>query len=207
MTRPTGQALAVGLTGGAGAGKSTVAVALAHRGATVVDADALAREVVAPGTPGHQAVLAAFGREVLAADGTINRAALAARVFSDAGERRRLEAIVHPLVGARWAEQLAAAPPATILVHDVPLLVEAGLARRYDVVVVVDVPLDVQRARLVARGLRPGDADARIAAQATRAERLAVADVVIDNSGDTSDLDSQLDRLWTRLLAAVEQHA
>lgn len=192
--------LKVALTGAIGAGKSTVARLLAERGAYVVDADAIAREVVAPGTPGLAAVVAEFGPDVLAADGTLDRRALAARVFDDERARARLEAIVHPRVAARSAALIAAAPPDAVVVYDVPLLVETGRAGEFDLVVVVDVPPDVQLDRLVRlRGLDEQDARRRIAAQASRQARLAMADLVLDNSGEQGALTAQVDRLWARL--------
>lgn len=190
----------VGLTGGIGAGKSTVARLLAARGARVVDADRLAREAVAPGSPGLAEVVAAFGPTVLAPDGTLDRARLAATVFADPRARRRLDAIVHPRVGAATAQLLASLPPDAVVVHDVPLLVENDLAGRYDLVVVVDAPVEVQEARLVEqRGMAPADARARIAAQASREQRRRVADVVLDNTGSLADLADQVDRLWQRI--------
>ena len=192
--------LRVGLTGGIGSGKSEVARLLAGRGALVVDSDELAREVVAPGTPGLAAVIAAFGPDYLTADGTLDRARLAALVFHDAAARERLNSIVHPLVGAAAAARLAAAPPDAVVVHDVPLLVEAGMARAFDVVVVVDAPREVQLARLVSRrGMAPEDAEARIDAQATREQRLAVADHVIRNDGSLAELEERVAALWREL--------
>lgn len=194
--------LSVGLTGGIGSGKSEVTRRLAARGATVIDSDLLAREVVAPGTPGLAAVVEWFGPGVLATDGRLDRAALAAIVFGDAEQREALNAIVHPLVRARSAELAAAAPPDAVVVHDVPLLVEAGLAGLFDVVVVVDVPEAVQLDRLVRqRGMTEPEARARIAAQASPEQRLAAADYVIDNSGDLHDLDREVGRLWVWLAA------
>lgn len=189
----------VGLTGGIGAGKSEVARLLASFGAVVVDADAIAREVVEPGTPGLAAVVAEFGPGVLNPDGSLDRAALGRVVFADEGRRRALEAIVHPLVAARSAEVIAAAPPDAVVVYDVPLLVENGLQDAYDAVVVVDAPDDVRLERLAARGVAPDDARARMAAQAGREERLAAATYVLDNAGDLAALTSQVERLWTRL--------
>ena len=192
--------LRVGLTGGIGSGKSEVARLLADRGALVVDSDRLAREVVAPGTPGLAAVIEAFGAEYLTADGALDRPKLAALVFADPQARERLNAIVHPLVGAAAAERLAAAPPDAVVVHDVPLLVEAGLAAGFDVVVVVDAPRETQLARLTGqRGMAPEDAEARIAAQATREQRLAVAHHVISNDGSLADLERAVDELWQTL--------
>lgn len=189
--------LRIGLTGGIGSGKSTVAGLLAERGAVVVDADRLAREVVAPGTPGLAAVVDEFGPQVLAADGSLDRPALAAVVFADPAARARLDALVHPLVRARAAEAAAAAPPDAVLVQDVPLLVETGQAGSYDLVVVVQAGAGTRVRRLVERGLAADDARARIASQATDAERAAVADVVLTNDGDRAQLVAQVDRFWT----------
>lgn len=192
--------LRVGLTGGIGSGKSEVTRRLGDRGAVVVDADVIAREVVAVGTPGLAEVVAAFGTEVLAEDGSLDRPRLGRLVFGDDDARRRLEAVVHPRVRARRAEIVAEAPADAVVVEDVPLLVEGGLHRDYDLVVVVDAPDEVRLDRLVRlRGMSDEDARARIAAQASRDERLAVADVVIDNGGDLADLDPQVEALWARL--------
>lgn len=192
--------LKVGLTGGTGAGKSTVAEALRARGAVVVDADAVAREVVAAGTPGLAEVVQAFGPAVLRPDGTLDRAALGEVVFADPARRAVLNAIVHPRVAERTAELVGAAPPDAIVVHDVPLLVENGLAPAYDVVVVVDAPAETQVRRLVRhRGLTEEQARARVAAQASREERRAVADVVLDGGGSIEDLHAQVARLWDDL--------
>jgi len=192
----------VALTGGIGSGKSEVSRRLAARGAVVVDADQLAREVVEPGTPGLAAVLAQFtGVPGLQhGDGSLDRAALGRLVFADPVALRRLEAIVHPLVGARAAELIAAAPPDAILVYDVPLLVENGSERTYDRVVVVDAAEQTRLDRLAARGLGHDDAVARMAAQADRARRLAVADYVVDNDGTLADLDAAVEDLWAQLI-------
>jgi dephospho-CoA kinase len=193
--------LRIGLTGGIGSGKSTVAALLAARGALVVDADRIAREVVEPGTPGLAAVVEAFGPEVLTADGALDRAALASVVFSDPQARARLDAIVHPLVRARAREAVAQAPPDAVVVQDVPLLVETGQAGQYDLVLVVEAVLETRVARLVRRGLGEDDARARIAAQATDEQRRAVADVVLDNSGAPEALAGQVDRFWAERVA------
>jgi dephospho-CoA kinase len=194
----------VGLTGGIGAGKSEVSRRLASHGAVVIDADAVAREVVAPGTPGLAAVAEAFGQEVLRADGSLDRDRLGEIVFADAALREKLNAIIHPRVGKRMRElERAAADVATgtaIVVHDVPLLAEVDLAGAFDVVVVVDVPPQVQVDRLAReRGMSRSQSDARIAAQAAREQRLAVASIVVDNSGSLSELDRQVAELWAEL--------
>jgi dephospho-CoA kinase len=189
------------LTGGAGAGKSTVAARLRELGAVVIDADALAREVLEPGSDGLRQVIAAFGEQVLRPDASLDRAALAAVVFADPERRRELEAITHPRIAALTSELLAAAPDAAVVVHDVPLLVEKALAPAYDLVVVVDAPVERRVERLVGRGLTEADARARIAAQATRAEREAVADVWLENDGSVADLVAAVDELWRERLA------
>ncbi|MBV9098756.1 MAG: dephospho-CoA kinase [Frankiaceae bacterium] len=197
--------LLVGLTGGIGSGKSEVARRLAALGAVVVDADVVAREVVEPGTPGLDAVVAAFGPDVLTADGRLDRDRLAALVFGDADARARLNAIVHPLVRERTVAlvtQAATADPHAVVVNDVPLLVEAGLAKTggYDAIVVVAADPATQRRRLVEqRGMAPADADARIAAQAPLADKLAVADYVVRNEGDLAELDAQVREVWAHL--------
>ncbi len=200
--------LLVGLTGGVGAGKSTVARRLAALGAVVVDADALAREVVAPGTEGLAAVAAEFGRGVLAPDGALDRAALAAVVFADPGRRRALEAITHPRIAARTQELVAVAAardPTAVVVHDVPLLVELGRGDRYHLVVVVHAPEEERVRRLVAeRGTAEGDARARVAAQADDAARRAAADVVLDNIRGADELLAAVDVLWRERLVPFE---
>jgi dephospho-CoA kinase len=192
--------LRVGLTGGIGSGKSEVSKRLGAQGAVVIDADAIAREVVAPGTDGLAEVVEAFGREVLRPDGELDRPRLGDIVFADPELRAKLNAIVHPRVGARMAELEGAAGPGAIVVHDVPLIAENGLAGGYDVVVVVDVPPRLQIERLVKnRGMTRDQAKARMAAQATRDQRLAIATIVIDNSGSLADLDRQAGDLWSEL--------
>jgi dephospho-CoA kinase len=191
----------IGLTGGIGAGKSAVARLLARRGAIIIDADVLAREVVEPGTEGLREVVAAFGDQVLDSDGALDRPALGRIVFEDPGARERLEAIVHPRVRSRTAEIMAYAPRGAVVVNDVPLLVEADLAKAYDLVIVVEAAPDVRVARLVAdRGMSEADARARIAAQATDDQRRAVADVVIVNDGTLDELDVEVDTVWRELL-------
>ena len=192
----------VGLTGGIGAGKSAVSALFAELGAVVVDADLIAREVVAPGTEGLAAVVAEFGEGVLAPDGALDRPKLGAIVFADATRLAALNAIVHPLVGRRSAELEAAAGPDAVVVHDVPLLAENGLAPLYDVVVVVDAADETRLRRLVTlRGMAEADARARMAAQATREARLAVADLVIDNDGPLDRLAPQVREVWRKLQA------
>ncbi|GAA2955177.1 dephospho-CoA kinase [Kitasatospora cinereorecta] len=194
--------LKVGLTGGIGAGKSEVSRLLVSYGAVLVDADRIAREVVEPGTPGLASVVEEFGPGILAADGTLDRPALGAIVFADPERLAALNALVHPLVGARSAELERAAGPGAVVVHDVPLLTENGLAPLYDLVVVVDATPRTQLDRLVRlRGMTESDARARMAAQATRQERLAVADLVIDNDGPLEDLEPQVRKVWSELAA------
>jgi dephospho-CoA kinase len=197
--------LRVGLTGGIGSGKSIVAARLAHCGAWIIDSDRIAREVVESGTVGLRAVIDDFGEEILAEDGTLDRSALAARVFDDADARGRLNAIVHPLVAARSRELAAAAPPDAIVVHDIPLLVENDMAARFPLVVVVHADAAVRRRRLVEqRGMAEPDAAARIAAQATDGQRQAVADVWLDNSGSLQHTLAAVDRLWVQRLVPFE---
>ncbi|MEU9128629.1 dephospho-CoA kinase [Kitasatospora sp. NPDC048540] len=190
----------IGLTGGIGAGKSEVSRQLAELGAVIVDSDLIAREAVAPGTDGLRAVVAEFGTGVLLADGSLDRPALGRIVFADPDRLAALNAIVHPRVRARSAELEAAAGPGDVVVHDVPLLAENGLAPLYDLVVVIDVPDDIRLDRLVRlRGMAEDEARARMAAQATREARLAVADLVIDNSGPLADLAPRVQEVWQRL--------
>jgi dephospho-CoA kinase len=190
----------VGLTGGVASGKSTVSGLLRDLGAVVVDADALAREVLEPGTPGLAAVVAAFGPEVLDADGALDRARLGAVVFADPARRAALEDIVHPLVRARAHDLEEAAPPGSVVVHDIPLLVETGQAGAFDAVVVVDVPVEVQVERAVRdRGWSEDEARARIGAQASREERLAAATYVVDNAGTIEDLRQHVTEVFREL--------
>ena len=192
--------LRVGLTGGIGAGKSEVSRRLAAQGAVVIDADLIAREVVEPGTEGLAEVVAAFGPEVLTPDGALDRARLGDIVFADPELRSKLNAIVHPRVARRMAELERAAGPGVIVVHDVPLIAENGRAGVYDMVVVVDAPPKIQAERLVRRrGMTREQARARMAAQASREQRLAIADIVIDNSGSLAELDRQVGDLWAEL--------
>ncbi len=190
----------VGLSGGVGSGKSTVAELLAEHGAVVIDADALAREVVEPGTTGFDAVVERFGPAIVA-DGRLDRPALAKLVFSDADARAALNAIVHPLVGARVAELADAAPAEAVVVYDVPLLVESGLAGGFDVVVIVLADRDTRLQRLEQRGMPIDDAEARMASQATDEQRRAVADEIVTNDGSRDELATQVAALWARLSA------
>lgn len=194
--------LRVGLTGGIGSGKSTVAQRLSELGAVVVDADLLAREVVAPGSDGLAAVATRFGDTVLAVDGSLDRAALGALVFADADARRDLEGITHPLIARRTAELVAAAPDEAVVVHDVPLLVEKHYTPQYHLVIVVGASEQTRLDRLVRiRGMTEGDARARIAAQASDDDRRAAADVWLGNDGTVEELAAAVDQLWhTRLV-------
>ena len=192
----------VGLTGGIASGKSLVAEELAALGAVVIDADVLAREVVQPGTDGLAAVVKRFGDGVLS-EGQLDRARLGQIVFADPEARRDLERIVHPAVRERAAELEQAASPDAVVVHVIPLLVETGQQNQFDVVVVVDVDPETQLARLAARdGLTPAEGEARLAAQASREQRLAAADIVIDNRGSVTDLKAQIGPLWRFLTSA-----
>ncbi|WP_404815729.1 dephospho-CoA kinase [Streptomyces thermolineatus] len=192
--------LKIGLTGGIGAGKSEVSRLLASYGAVVVDADRIAREVVEPGTEGLAAVVAEFGEGILTPEGTLDRPRLGAVVFNDPERLRALNAIVHPLVGRRSAELEAAAGPGDVVVHDVPLLTENGLAPLYDLVLVVDASPGTRLDRLVRlRGMTEEEARARMANQATREQRLAVADVVIDNDGPLEALEPRVRAVWDDL--------
>ena len=197
--------LRVGLTGGIGSGKSAVSARLSALGAVVLDGDKAARAVVEPGTPGLAMIADAFGLGVLRADGSLDRAGLAKIVFADEDARATLNAITHPLIHEhiKAAEEaaLAAGGPDTVIVHDIPLLAEGQRASDFDVVVVVDVPPAVQVARLAERGLPEDQARARMAAQAAREQRLAIADIVIDNSGTLANLDRRVREVWAELRA------
>ena len=187
----------VGLTGGVASGKSTVSAILAELGAVVIDADLLAREVVAPGTEGLAAVVEEFGPDVLGPDGGLDRPRLGALVFADPERRRALESIIHPRVRARAAQIEAAAPAGAVIVHDIPLLAETGQAASFEAVVVVDVPVEVQVDRMVrVRGMSEADARARIAAQADRDARLAVATYVVENTGDLDELRARVEEVY-----------
>lgn len=195
----------IGLTGGIGAGKSTVSRTFIERGAYHIDADAIAREVVAPGSDGLAQLAEAFGAEILDETGDLDRAALAAKAFVDEESRLKLNAITHPLVGARTQELLDAAPADAVVIQDIPLLVESGLAAFFHLVIIVDADAELRVQRLTAqRGMTEEDARARIAAQATDEQRREVADVWLDNSGEPGDLAAAAHRLWDRRLAVLE---
>ncbi len=191
----------VALTGGIGSGKSTVAAMFAEHGAVIVDADKIAREVVQPDTPGYAAVVARFGPGVVASDGSLDRAGIAAIVFADADALADLNAILHPLVRQRSAHLIAAAPAGSIVVNEVPLLAEGAGRGAFDRIVVVESALPVRLARLAERGLPPDQARARIAAQATDEQRRAIADEVIDNNGSRARLAAEVARVWAVLVA------
>jgi dephospho-CoA kinase len=194
----------IGLTGGIGSGKSAVAQRLAELGAVIIDSDRLAREVVAPGTPGLSEVVGAFGQSVLAPDGSLDRPALGRLVFGDDAARKRLEGIIHPLVRERAASMAAEAPQDAVVVNDVPLLVEAGLASQYELVVVVFAAEETRIERLMRdRGMSRTEAQSRIAAQATDEQRHAVADIEIHNDGTLEQLRSEVDAIWARLSAGA----
>jgi dephospho-CoA kinase len=188
----------VALSGGVGSGKSTVARRLDHHGAVVIDADAIAREVVEPGTSGYDEVVARFGDAVVA-DGRLDRAAVAKIVFNDKDALADLNSIVHPRVGERVAELTAAAPDDAVLVYDVPLLAEKGSREGFDVVVMVLADRETRLERLAGRGMPREDAEARMAAQASDEQRRALADEIVENDGSTDDLDAAVDALWERL--------
>ncbi|MEU6193453.1 dephospho-CoA kinase [Streptomyces sp. NPDC047061] len=197
--------LKVGLTGGIGAGKSEVSRLLVGHGAVLIDADRIAREVVAPGTPGLAAVTEAFGSEVLAADGSLDRPKLGSIVFADPEKLAVLNSIVHPLVGSRSRELESSAAGDAVVVHDVPLLAENGLAPLYDVVVVVDAATETQLDRLTRlRGMTEEDARARMAAQATREKRLEIADIVIDNDVPLDALQRRVGEVWADLVRRAQ---
>jgi dephospho-CoA kinase len=193
-------AVRVGLTGGVASGKSAVSAILAELGAVVVDADLLAREVVAPGSEGLAEVVREFGPEVLTLDGELDRPAMGRVVFADEDARRRLEAIIHPRVRERGAELEAEAAQGAVVVHDIPLLAETGRAEAFDAVIVVDVPVETQVARMVElRGMSAADAEARVRAQATREERRAIATYFLDNTGSLEDLRDRVTEVFTEL--------
>jgi dephospho-CoA kinase len=198
----------IGLTGGIASGKSVVASRLAEHGAVVVDADQVAREVVEPGTPALAAIAAEFGDDVIRADGSLDRAALGALIFGDPEKRAALNGITHPAVYAASHEQFAAAgaaDPAAIVVYDVPLLAEGTRAKDFDLVVVVQASAETRTERMVElRGYTREDALRRIGSQASDAERLAIADVVIDSEGTLEETMAQADRLWADVTASAE---
>lgn len=198
-------AFSVALTGGIASGKTTVANLLAEHGALLIDSDQLAREVVEPGTPGLAQVVTRFGEQVLTQAGSLDRQALGDIVFADAAARADLNAIIHPLVRRRRAELIAQAAADQIVVSVIPLLVETGLVDQFDAVVVVDVPSQTQVARLVRRNdISPEQAQARLNAQASRAERLAAADWVVTNSGSRAELEAQVERLWSQMRSKAQ---
>ncbi|MEU9442775.1 dephospho-CoA kinase [Streptomyces sp. NPDC048304] len=198
--------LKVGLTGGIGAGKSEVSRLLVEHGAVLIDADRIAREVVAPGTSGLAAVVEAFGEDVLTADGSLDRPKLGSIVFADPERLAVLNSIVHPLVGARSRELEEAAAPDAVVVHDVPLLTENGLAPLYDLVIVVDASPETQLDRLVRlRGMTGQDARARMAAQATREQRRQIADIVIDNDVPLDTLRKRVAEVWEDLVRRARE--
>jgi dephospho-CoA kinase len=193
----------VGLTGGIASGKSTVAAMLAELGATVIDADRLAREVVAKDTPGLAQVVDAFGPEILTADGDMDRAKVGEIVFNDEAKRKVLEGIVHPLVFERYAELEAAAPQDGIVVHDIPLLAESGRADTFDAVLVVETPAEVQVDRMLRdRGWTRSDAESRIAAQASAEQRRTIATHLIVNTGTRDDLRKRVEEVYRELTTA-----
>ena len=198
----------VGLTGGVASGKSTVSSMLAGLGAVVIDSDALAREVVEPGTPGLAAVVEAFGPEILTEDGRLDRPALGAIVFADESRRRVLEGILHPLIGERSAALAGSAGPDDLVVHDIPLLAEAGIGDTFDAVIVVDAPVELQVERMTRdRGWTREDAESRIAAQATREDRLAIATYVIENTGSLEDLRTRVREVYDALTTPATNDA
>jgi dephospho-CoA kinase len=198
--------LSVGLTGGIGAGKSEVSRLLQSYGAVLIDSDRIAREVVEPGTPGLAAIVEAFGPGILTEDGTLDRPGLGAIVFNDPERLAVLNAIIHPLVRERSRRLAAAAGAGTVVVHDVPLLTENGLAGEYDLVIVVDVAPETQLHRLTTlRGMPESEARARMAAQATREQRRAIADLVIDNDGPLERLEPQVAEIWAALTERAAQ--
>jgi dephospho-CoA kinase len=194
----------VALTGGIGSGKSEVAQMLARRGAIIVDADQVARQIVEPGQPALAEIAAEFGPGVLLEDGTLNRPALAEVAFADPAKLARLNAITHPRIADRTRQLFEAAPTGSVVVYDMPLLVENGLTQGWDLIVVVDAPDDVRVQRLTEfRGLPEADVRARMASQASREERNAAADVVLDNSADRASLKVQVEALWEGLRLAT----
>src|SRR5262245_29908003 len=197
----------VGLTGGIGSGKSTVARLLEARGAVVVDADEIARQVVEPGMPALRKLAERFGSDILNGDGSLDRAALAAKAFVTEDDRKDLEAITHPAIGEEFLRQVGAAPEGAVVVHDVPLLVESKRGLQYAAVIVVEAPLEVRLDRLEARGVPRDDAQRRIALQASDEDRRQVATWVVDNAGDLAALESQIEKIWAELQHMVDEAA
>jgi dephospho-CoA kinase len=195
----------VGLTGGIGSGKSTVGALFGERGAVVIDADRLARDVVAPGTPGLAEVVAEFGPGVLTEDGAMDRQAVARLVFGDEGARRRLEGIIHPRVFEEIRRLEAEAPDGAVVVHDIPLLAESGRAGSFDAVIVVDVAPETQLHRMVEdRGSSRAEGESRMAAQSSREDRLAIATYVVDNSGSLEELRARVEEVYSKLAPPVQ---
>jgi dephospho-CoA kinase len=197
----------IGLTGGIGSGKSTVAALLVAKGAVVVDADAIARQVVEPGSPVLEQLAERFGADVVGPDGRLDRAELASRAFVDTESREALDAITHPAIGKEFLRQVAAAPEGAVVVHDVPLLVESKNPAQYRGVIVVETPREVRLARLEARGVPRGDAESRMAQQATDEARRAIATWVIDNAGDVDALRTRVDAIWPEHVALAQDDA
>jgi len=195
----------VGLTGGIGSGKSTVARMLIERGAVVVDADAIAREVVEPGQPALAALVEAFGPEILRTDGSLDRTALAERAFVTDEKRKQLEAITHPAIGEEFLRRVAAAPADGIVVHDVPLLVESTRGYDYGAVIVVEAPRELRLLRLEARGVARVDAERRMALQASDEDRRKVATWLVDNSSDLAHLEHRITEIWPELEARAKE--
>ena len=196
--------LIVGLTGGIGAGKSTVANMFAQLGALVVDADQLARQAIEPGTSGFDEVVATFGDKIVT-DGEIDRQKLGKIVFKDVAERKKLEAIIHPRVQEALATKIKALSPGDILVYEIPLLVETGAAEKFDYIITVEADIENRLDRLFERGMDEDEAERRIAAQASQSQREAVADRVIINDGDRADLFAECTRIWESELNAPRQ--
>ncbi len=197
----------VGLTGGIGSGKSTVAWLLAARGAVVIDADRIAREVTEPGSPVLDRLAERFGADVIGPDGRLDRARLAERAFVDEEHRAALEAITHPAIGEEFLRQVAAAPAGALVVHDVPLLVESKTPSIYAGVIVVEAPRGLRLERLEMRGIPRADAERRMAQQATDEQRRAVATWLVDNSGDLAALEARVAGLWPELVAFASESA
>jgi dephospho-CoA kinase len=191
----------IGLTGGIGSGKSTVAGLLVERGAVVVDADLIARQVVEPGSPVLESLVERFGADILGAGGRLDRARLAEKAFVDEESKLALEAITHPAIGEEFLRQVADAPEGAVVVHDVPLLVESKHPSQYAAVIVVEAPRELRLARLAARGIAVDDAERRMAQQASDEARRAIATWVIDNSGDLDALRTRIEQLWPELVA------